>query len=287
MPSFQGPLQELFQRASARLSRATVKSRDQAGLLIERAKILVLGSANPPIAASSQAIYDPAAQSAINLLNTTADSMENSVPLDVPSNPRMIADVFTQQTRILDSAHENMRGKMPPGTKDATVLKQQEAESKEHDEQRSLQALQQVSQSSVVRSTAVSQAVAFELLDMDNHDEKNVIKLERDVFPSGIAIRRRLVELYDEKFPDRYFAFKLWYELPKSPCGVSRRFWQIGEQCGEVPTEHSRLYFVNVALPSGPPGTRQYTVVTVCLDEHEEPFPVGESLASCGLSMSD
>ncbi|CCA75896.1 hypothetical protein PIIN_09892 [Serendipita indica DSM 11827] len=132
----------------------------------------------------------------------------------------------------------------------------------------------------------------LDLLEMNDYDEENIIKLARDRFPSGVSIKQHLIQRYKARFPGTHLAFKLWHELAGSPCGISKRFWQIiRDQQGEIPITYSRIYFVNVALPDGQLASKLYTVVTVSLNKQEKPLaldlPPSGTVLCCGEACKD
>ncbi|CCA75024.1 hypothetical protein PIIN_09009 [Serendipita indica DSM 11827] len=181
MPSFQGPLQELFQRTTGRLIRATIKGLHHTSLLIERARVIVLGSGNSRVAATNQPINNSTAESAIGLLEQTAIALEN-LPESVSATSlpsglfdhQTITKICVHETQILDRAHDSLRRMvMTSSGEDATVLEREEAKCKEFDEQQSSSTLRHASH--VIPSMVGNQAVALDLHDMDN--EENIIKI--------------------------------------------------------------------------------------------------------------
>ncbi|CAG7851218.1 SubName: Full=Uncharacterized protein {ECO:0000313/EMBL:CCA75896.1} [Serendipita indica DSM 11827] len=283
MPSIQAE----FQRLVRILKKSTVNDRAGADRFIDTAGSMVEGST------SRQVIDESAEESTMNLVRQTTREIESTVsPSQLPSNPlddpQFIANAATQQTRIFDRAYNicikakkfsnhlttlMMIYQISLGAKDATALKQKERKSK--DQRRMSRILGRASQYPVSPITA--NTADLDLLEMNDYDEENIIKLARDRFPSGVSIKQHLIQRYKARFPGTHLAFKLWHELAGSPCGISKRFWQIiRDQQGEIPITYSRIYFVNVALPDGQLASKLYTVVTVSLNKQEKPLALGE-----------
>lgn len=266
----QGLMRRSFKTASRKLRKNTQKGHAQAKLLVDRARSILFGqedgSKGPnQVCTAEDSVTD--AQPVIEIISETAEALSSLA--QTSENSQQAADRRDQEFNILGTAHERLRSMIGDGDT-ATTLRGEESSARASDFDKSTRKLKRADE---VATTPQGQRTnTFTLLNMDDHQDPPMT-LDGRCFANAASIRRRLTMVYEKKH-DGPLAFRLWYELQGSPCGVSKRFWKLGEQNGRIPDGLCRLYFLNVAPRTGQSGVRLYTVVTVSQDEHEDPFPV-------------